>query len=177
MTKRSVVAALAALLAFAGCEKRENAEKCPADFRKKERNASVSDAALRRELAALETMLAGPCTPACCEAYIEEVINEGSDVLGMPSSPMDAGFASAADAKRIAAFTVTLSGKRSPHPEWVEEGSLLFGGNCAGCHGSDGKGQNGAFPDLTLPELKGMTLRKSAMARRAETLRRQLGTD
>ncbi len=166
--------ALAALLLLSGCEKKAARDECPADFKKKEREKAPTKAQLRRELAALDEMLSGPCTPACCEKYIEEVVNEGSDALNMPSSPMDAGFAGPEDAKKIAAFTVTLSGKKSPHPEWVQEGSLLFGGNCAGCHGSDGKGQGGAFPDLTLPELKGMTLRKKAMARRAESIREQL---
>ncbi len=129
---------------------------------------------MQAELQRLRSLLSGPCSPACCETYITEVINKGSDVLQYPSSPMDPGFAAEEDAPAIAAFTVTLSGKKSPHPERVQTGSLLFAGNCAGCHGSDGKGNRGAFPDLTLPELKGMTLRKRKMAERVRELEKTL---
>ena len=161
-------------MALAGCEQRKPAKTCRMDFKQRQAVMKPTRKQMQRELVSLKAMLSGPCSPACCEKYIIDVIDNGSDVLGFPSSPMDPGFAAKEDAPAIAAYAVTLSGKKSPHPEQVETGSLLFAGNCAGCHGSDGKGNHGAFPDLTLPELKGMTLKKRQLAARVRELEKRL---
>ncbi len=173
---RKAVLPAVLLLFVGGCDRKPpESRTCPSKFHEKPRTSAPTKAQLRQERAKLETMLRSPCSPACCEAYIEQVVNNGSDVLHLPSGPMAGGFASPEDAQKIAAYVVTLAGKPSPHPQWVQEGSLLYAGNCAGCHGGDAKGQGGAFPDLTLPELRGMALRRRAMQRRLETLVKLLG--
>ena len=87
---------------------------------------------------------------------------------------MAAGYATPEDAEKIAAYVVTLSGKTPTHPEYVKEGNLYFNGNCGVCHGNDGKGLNGAYPDLTLPMLKGAKIRKETVKRKIEALRNKL---
>ncbi len=91
----------------------------------------------------------------CFERYIEEVINKGLDIFHYPSGPMPPATVSPQDAKKIAAFMATLQGFTPTHPEWVQEGKALFYGNCTGCHGPEGKGQKGYFPDLTKRPLEG----------------------
>ena len=128
----------------------------------------------KKELAELQRMVREAGTPKCTERYIELVINEGSDVLNLPAGPMDAGYSNREDAKKIAAYSVTLSGKQSPHPEYIPEGNMLYNGNCGGCHGNDGKGLGGAFPDLTLPMLEGVKIRKKKLEKKIKTLQERL---
>lgn len=91
------------------------------------------------------------------ESYIEDVINNGSSQkLGFAYGDMQAGFADKDAAKKIAAYVVTLSGKQPTHPEWVKEGHTFYISNCGGCHGEDGKGIHGTFPDLTRKTLLGI---------------------
>ncbi|NPA63498.1 MAG: c-type cytochrome [Epsilonproteobacteria bacterium] len=96
-----------------------------------------------------------PDCPECFERYVEWVINEGLDLFKYPSGPMPGGTVSPQEAKKIAAFLATLQGYSPSHPEWVQEGKALFYGNCTGCHGPEGKGQRGYFPDLTKKPLEG----------------------
>ncbi|SFO97921.1 c-type cytochrome [Hydrogenimonas thermophila] len=94
------------------------------------------------------------------ESYIEDVINNGSSQkLGFAYGDMQAGFADKDAAKKIAAYVVTLSGKQPTHPEWVKEGHTFYISNCGGCHGEDGKGIHGTFPDLTRETLLGIERR------------------
>jgi len=94
------------------------------------------------------------------ESYIEDVINNGSSQkLGFAYGDMQAGFADKDAAKKIAAYVVTLSGKRPTHPKWVKEGHTFYISNCGGCHGEDGKGIHGTFPDLTRKTLLGIERR------------------
>jgi len=161
------------LLSFSGCEEKKEPQQCPSKplIPAFEAPTKVS---ITLELETLQQMIQGPCTPECCESYIQDVIDEGSDVLGLPSGSMAAGYAYEGDSIKIAAYVVTLSGKKSPHPNLIEEGSMLYSGNCAGCHGSDAKGNGGSYPDLTLKELKGMHYKKSQMHDRIAYLKRQL---
>lgn len=92
----------------------------------------------------------------CFEKYVVHVIDEGSDIFHYPSGPMPPHTVSHTEAKKIAAFMATLQGFRPTHPEWVQEGRYLFYGNCTGCHGPNGKGQKGYFPDLTRHPLAGL---------------------
>ncbi|WP_084276367.1 c-type cytochrome [Nitratiruptor tergarcus] len=94
----------------------------------------------------------------CFEQYIEDVINNGSNIFNYPTSPMPAHTVSPEDAKKIAAFLTTLQGFKPSHPEWVIEGKYLFYGNCVGCHSNSGKGKKGYFPDLTRKPLAGIEL-------------------
>ena len=94
------------------------------------------------------------------ESYIEDVINNGSSQkLGFAYGDMQAGFADKDAAKKIAAYVVTLSDKQPTHPEWVKEGHTFYISNCGGCHGEDGKGIHGTFPDLTRETLLGIERR------------------
>jgi mono/diheme cytochrome c family protein len=91
------------------------------------------------------------------EFYIEDIINNGSSQkLGFAYGDMEGGFADKDAAKKIAAYVVTLSGKKPTHPEWVKDGHTFFISNCGGCHGEDGKGIHGTFPDLTRKTLLGI---------------------
>ncbi len=92
----------------------------------------------------------------CVEEYIFEVIEKGSDIFHYPSGPMPAHTVSTQEAKKIAAYLTTLQGLEPSHPEWVQEGKVLFYGNCVGCHSNGGKGKPGYFPDLTRRPLLGL---------------------
>lgn len=107
---------------------------------------------------------------AYLEKYIENVINEGSDVLGLPAGSMAAGYSDPSDAPKIAAYVVSIAGKSPSSPEYIQDGGLYYAGNCSGCHGSDGKGMGGAYPDLTLPLLDGLQLKKRVLKRRIEAI-------
>ncbi len=97
---------------------------------------------------------------AYLEHYIENVINHGSSQhLGYAYGDMQAGFADADIAPKIAAYVVTLSGRKPTHPEWVGEGRTFYVSNCGGCHGEDGRGIHGTFPDLTRDPLMGIEKR------------------
>ncbi|WP_457592435.1 c-type cytochrome [Hydrogenimonas sp.] len=94
------------------------------------------------------------------EHYIENVINRGSSQhLGFAYGDMQEGFADRDAAPKIAAYVVTLSGREPTHPEWVKEGRTFFVSNCGGCHGEDGRGIHGTFPDLTKDPLLGIQKR------------------
>jgi mono/diheme cytochrome c family protein len=94
------------------------------------------------------------------EQYIENIIKNGSSGLGFPSGDMKGGFAVEDDIEKIAHYVVTLSGKKCDRHEMAKKAEMFFTSNCGGCHGSNGKGLNGAFPDLTRPTLLGIQKRK-----------------
>ena len=48
-----------------------------------------------------------------------------------------------------------LSGTKAPHP-YPKEAEMFFSSVCAGCHGNDGKGLGGSYPDLTRKKLLGL---------------------
>ena len=100
---------------------------------------------------------------AYLERYIEEVINKGSSQnLGFAYGDMPAGMADAKAAPKIAAYVVSLAGLKPSHPEWVKEGRLFYISNCGGCHGEDGRGIHGTFPDLTRVPMLGIKKRIEA---------------
>ncbi len=112
-------------------------------------------------------------TIAYLEAYIERVIKEGSNKLNYKSSPMQAGFACEDDAKKISYFVVTLSGKSCSDYEMAKKAQMYYTSNCGGCHGDDGKGLNGAFPDLTRKTLLGIEMRKEYLKEMIEKLEKK----
>ncbi|WP_456485346.1 c-type cytochrome [Hydrogenimonas sp.] len=94
------------------------------------------------------------------ERYIQDVIIHGSrQHLGFKYGDMPEKMADPALAPKIAAYVVTLSGRKPTHPEWVSEGRLYYTSNCGGCHGEDGKGVHGTFPDLTRDLMLGIEKR------------------
>jgi mono/diheme cytochrome c family protein len=56
----------------------------------------------------------------------------------------------------------------------TKKAALFFTSNCGGCHGNDGKGMNGAFPDLTLNPLLGIMKNKEYLQRSLNTLKKSL---
>ena len=66
---------------------------------------------------------------------------------------MEGGYVSQKDASSVACYVLSLAGKQCNYPK---EASLLYQSNCAGCHGNDGKGAGGTYPDLTRRPLLGM---------------------
>lgn len=111
--------------------------------------------ALKKELSALDT-------DAYVEAYIIRIINEGSKgILGFSGGVMDAGFAAPEDAANIARYVMSLSQRKSSDDALGAKSELFYTSNCGGCHGNDGKGLGGAFPDLTLKRYVGLEKRKA----------------
>ena len=96
------------------------------------------------------------------KTYIINVINHGSDQFGFPGGEMEGGFASANDAPRIACYVLELSGKKCSSP-YEKDAAMFYSSNCAGCHGEDGTGLNGTYPDLTRKKLLGIEKREAVL--------------
>ncbi len=93
--------------------------------------------------------------------YIIEVINHGSVSLHFkPQEIMEGGFASKEDASKIACYVLTLSGKRCKE-SYPKDAAMFYSSICAGCHGEDGKGLHGTYPDLTKHKLLGIQKREA----------------
>ena len=91
------------------------------------------------------------------KSYIVYVINHGSEQLRFKDTErMEGGYVSSKDASNVACYVLSLSGEDCNYPK---EASLLYQSNCAGCHGNDGKGAGGTYPDLTQRPLLGMQSR------------------
>jgi len=91
--------------------------------------------------------------------YIVSVINNGSNQFNFPGGSMEGGFALASDAEDIACFVLELSNKKCKKP-YNKNASLLYTSNCAGCHGQNGKGINGTYPNLRREKLLGIEKRE-----------------
>ncbi len=92
--------------------------------------------------------------------YIIDIINHGSNQLEFKSGEMEGAFASSEDAPKIACYVLELSGKKckSPYPN---DAAMFYTSVCGGCHGDDGKGIGGTFPDLTKDKLLGIEKREA----------------
>jgi len=167
----ALLLSVTALLLCGGCEKKGISTTAQVCVVETEKQISLQPDEIIKELQKLENEMGNPCSVVCCELYVETVINEGSSILHLPAGSMDEGYATPEDAKIIAAYVMTLSGREPTHPEYIQEGNLYYNGNCGGCHGDDGKGLNGAYPNLTLQELKGVKIHKKM---RIKTLQEML---
>ncbi len=96
------------------------------------------------------------------QEYIVEVINNGSSVLGFVGGVMEGGFANHDDAEKIASYVLTFSGKE-PLEAYPPDAQMFYTSNCGGCHGDDGKGLGGNYPDLTRRVLLGIERRKESI--------------
>ncbi len=94
--------------------------------------------------------------------YIIDVINQGSSVLGFSGGVMEGGFASRDDADKIASYVLELSGKKLSET-YSKDAQMFYTSNCGGCHGDDGKGLGGNYPDLTRETLLGIERRKESI--------------
>jgi cytochrome c553 len=88
-------------------------------------------------------------------AYIEDVINNGSNRLKVSKEIMEGGYIPKDKAKDVACYVYELSGKKCTK-KYSKDAAMYFSSSCAGCHGIDGKGTNGAYPDLTRKRLLGI---------------------
>ncbi|MDD2384803.1 MAG: hypothetical protein PHN18_11485 [Sulfurospirillaceae bacterium] len=137
-----------------GCEKKEEPKK-PLHVKPIPEVVVDIQEAQKKELRIIDTN-------EYLEEYILNVINHGSDgSLGYPGGAMDAGIATKEDAPNIARYVVSLSGKKSSDDAKGQKAQMFYTSNCGGCHGNDGKGLNGAFPDLTQKSFKGIEKRKA----------------
>jgi len=89
------------------------------------------------------------------KAYIIDVINNGSRKFNFKGGIMEGGFASKEDAPKIACYVMSLSGRECKEP-YPKDAQMFYSSICAGCHGMDGKGLGGSYPDLTRPILLGI---------------------
>jgi len=101
-----------------------------------------------------------PCTasnaPQSTKTYLTDVIVNGSSRLHYkPTETMPPGLATGDDARNVAHYVLRLRGE-AHDPAAAAKGALLYSSNCAGCHGDDGKGLGGTYPDLTRKPLLGM---------------------
>jgi len=87
--------------------------------------------------------------------YIVNVINYGSNHLGFQQEGMEGGFVPKEKARDVACYVYELSGKKCSKT-YAKDAALYFSSNCASCHGNDGKGLNGTFPNLTRERLLGL---------------------
>jgi cytochrome c553 len=99
-------------------------------------------------------------TPEYARQYIIHVIDHGSHTLGFKGGVMEGGFAAHEDASKIACYVLEMSGKqcRKPYPE---DAGMFYTSICGGCHGNDGRGLGGNYPDLTRKKLLGIERREA----------------
>lgn len=91
--------------------------------------------------------------------YIIKVIDHGSNILDFKGGKMEAGFASHDDAEKIACYVLELSGKKCKEP-YPTDAAMFYTSICGGCHGDDGKGLGGTYPDLTQSKMLGIKKRE-----------------
>jgi len=131
---------------------------------KSKENNNLSLEKLEAEYAVIDTI-------PYLEAYIQKVIKVGSSGLGFKSGQMQGGFADEDTAKKIAHYVVELSGKECTDHQMAKKAQMYYTSNCGGCHGDDGKGQNGAFPNLTRSTLLGIEKRKEFLKSEIDKLK------
>ena len=98
-------------------------------------------------------------TQTYVKQYIIHVINHGSEQFNFKGGVMEGGFVSNADAPKIACYVMEFSGKKCKTP-YEKNAAMFYSSNCAGCHGEDGKGLNGTYPDLTRKNFLGIEKRE-----------------
>jgi archaellum component FlaF (FlaF/FlaG flagellin family) len=100
-------------------------------------------------------------TDAYTKTYIVNVINHGSSQLHFKEKEvMEEGFVSKEDAPKVACYVLSLSGKKCKDP-YPEDAAMFYTSVCGGCHGDDGKGLGGTYPDLTRKTLLGIAKREA----------------
>lgn len=87
------------------------------------------------------------------DRYIIDVINRGTNRLNHKAGEMLGGYAQPIDAPDVAEYVLYLMGHKK---EINRNGRTIYEGNCAGCHGQNGDGIDGAFPRLDSKKLMGL---------------------
>jgi len=101
-------------------------------------------------------------TVAYLKEYIVSVINHGSSGLGFKGGIMEGGFVSHEDAPMVACYVVEMSGKKCPGG-YPKNAAMFYTSVCGGCHGNDGKGLGGTYPDLTRKTMLGIEKREASL--------------
>jgi cytochrome c553 len=91
--------------------------------------------------------------------YIIKVIDHGSAILDFKGGVMEGGFAEPEDAEKIACYTMEFSSKKC-EKSYPEDAAMCYTSICGGCHGNDGKGLGGTYPDLTKAKMLGIERRE-----------------
>ncbi len=124
---------------------------------------SAQEENIREELARIDT-------PEYILHYIVDIIDHGSDTLGFKGGVMEGGYVSHEDARKIACYVLEMSGRKCPHP-YPKDAAMFYTSVCGGCHGNDGKGLGGNYPDLTRKKLLGIERREAFLKTMLEKLR------
>ena len=124
------------------------------------------------ELSLLQKELKSLQNPHYVKQYIVDVIDHGSYDLGFKGGVMEGGFASHEDAQKIACYVLTLSGKQCSHP-YPRDAQMFYTSICGGCHGDDGKGGDGTYPDLTKKKLLGIAIKEERLKAQIAALQAQ----
>jgi cytochrome c553 len=114
---------------------------------------------IHKEKSHFEEELSKLKTNAYVKQYIIDVINHGSAQFEFKGGVMEEGFASEQDAPKIACYVLELSGKKCKEP-YKNDAAMFYTSVCGGCHGDDGKGLGGTYPDLTKSKLLGIEKRE-----------------
>jgi len=83
---------------------------------------------------------------------------------------MEGGYVEKEVAPRIACYVLELGGHRCPHP-YPKDAAMYYSSVCAGCHGNDGTGIHGTYPDLTRHKLLGIEKREKFLKRKVSVER------
>jgi len=124
-----------------------------------------------KDISSIERELSSIGKDSYTLSYIEGVVRNGSDTLGFPGGVMEGGYLKGEDLSDVACYVLELSGGKCPH-DYSGDAHMLFTSNCGGCHGNDGKGLNGSYPNLTRRPLLGIEKRKERLERDISSLKR-----
>jgi hypothetical protein len=128
------------------------------DTDKPSRTENASHLHATQELARIDT-------PDYTYRYIIDVIDHGSQNLRFKEKEiMEGGFVSREDAPKVACYVLSLGGEECPGPS-SKDAPMYYSSNCAGCHGDDGRGLHGTYPDLTRRPLLGIQNRRALLQR------------
>jgi len=132
--------------------KKNSAEKATSTYREHIAEHKISH--IEEELDRLHT-------DEYTKTYIVNVINHGSSQLHFKKNEvMEEGFVSKEDAPKVACYVLSLSQKHCKEPD-PEDAAMFYTSVCGGCHGNDGKGNHGAYPNLTKHPLLGIEKREA----------------
>ncbi len=132
-------------------DKKNHNKKVTSAYRKHTKEHKVSH--MQEELERLHT-------DAYTKRYIIDVINHGSSQLKFKKNEiMEAGFLTKEDAPKVACYVLSLAGKECKEP-YPKDAAMFYTSSCGGCHGDDGKGLGGTYPDLTRKTLLGIEKRE-----------------
>jgi cytochrome c553 len=165
-----VLCSVAAVLAYAVFSAGKLSQKAsdassPANSRYLQHRKTHERSHWYEELAQLDS-------PEYIYRYIKRVIKYGSNQLAFPGGEMEGGYASSSDIPKIACYVMELGGHKCPD-RYPKDAAMFFTSICGGCHGDDGRGLGGTYPDLTRKTLLGIEKRREFLKSRLEKEKRK----